>query len=198
MMKQVGEETKEEGQAVNNQDKPTEEVEIGQENAKGKAKSRSGNRNKQVDCKVCHRKMRSDAFKRHMFTHQKIITLEEDEMREEIRRRKQERDTGEERRRIARRIADEEGISLEDCGLDVSNNTLNQGREEDLEEIMLKNNQSYQEMIERGKRITGIIRKGTVCEGSLSREHKHALDLYRKERSLQFFLKLNSNHGIES
>ena len=66
--------------------------------------------------------------------------------------------------------------------------TLNQEQtEEEEEEDMFKDYQSYQQMIARGRRITAIIRKGPICEGSLSCVRKQALDLYRKEMSLQDF-----------
>ena len=116
-----------------------------------------------------------------MLTHQKLFTVPEGEMREEIRRRKQVRHTREKQEQIIRKIAEEEGLHLEYCGINVPNNTLNQDKaEEDLEEIMLKNNRQYQDMIECGNKIATVMSKGDVCEGSLTREHKHALDLYRK------------------
>ena len=49
---------------------------------------------------------------------------------------------------------------------------------------MLRDNQHYLEKIERGEGIANIINKGTIREGSLSRERKEALYLYRKEQQL--------------
>ena len=48
-------------------------------------KSRSADRHKRVECKVCFRKMRSNNIKRHMKTHKKL--LNQVEMHEEIERR---------------------------------------------------------------------------------------------------------------
>merc|ERR1711895_378553 len=45
------------------------------------------NRNKKLQCKVCGRCVRSDHMKRHARTHQDILTMSEDEAREELRRR---------------------------------------------------------------------------------------------------------------
>ena len=52
-------------------------------------KSLSTDRHRQVECNVCLRKMRSDTLKRHMRKHREIHTLDEDEIRDEIKRRKQ-------------------------------------------------------------------------------------------------------------
>ena len=72
MAEQSGEETQEVQQEFRDQDKPTY-VELGQENAKGKANPRSADRYKQVECKGCFRKMRSNHLKRHMRTHPKVM-----------------------------------------------------------------------------------------------------------------------------
>ena len=75
----------------------------------GKTKSRSADRHKTIECTVCFRKMRTDHLIRHMRTHQKIFTLKEDEMRNEIRRFKQVRDERENQERATQKIAEEEG-----------------------------------------------------------------------------------------
>ena len=186
-MKQSGEGKKEEQQQIRDEDKPTE-GELIQENVKRETNPRSenvkakktANRNKQAECKVCCRKIRSDNLTRHMKTHQKLLTVEENDMREEIRRRNQLRHMREEHER-------EEGLPSEYCDINVPNDKLNQDEtEEDLNE-MLKDKLRYKEMIERGGRIASYIIENDVPEGSLTRERKHALDLYRKERSLQDF-----------
>ena len=51
-----------------------------QGNAMVKTKPQSTNRHKRVKCNVCLRKMRSDNLKRHTQTHQKLHTLDEEEM----------------------------------------------------------------------------------------------------------------------
>ena len=42
--------------------------------------------------------------------------------------------------------------------------------------------QKYLENIELGKQVNNIIDKGVILEGSLIKERKYALDLYRKQR----------------
>ena len=71
-----------------------------QECAMPKVKSLSKNRRRQVECKVCLRKMRSDHLKRHMLTHRELHTLDEDEIRDEIKRRKQLRERMEYREQL--------------------------------------------------------------------------------------------------
>ena len=117
MMEQNGEETQE-GQQFTDQ-APT--------------KAQSLNRNKQVECKVCFRKMRSDTVKRHMQTHQELMecvvcvrkvhanlfkrhmlkhrklhTLDENEMRDEIKWRKQSRENRTECELLIRQIGGED------------------------------------------------------------------------------------------
>ena len=74
---------------------------------------RKRNRNKQVECKVCLRKMRSDHLKRHMLKHRELNTLDEDEIRDEIKRRMKLRETREDREQLVRQIAEEEGLPPE-------------------------------------------------------------------------------------
>ena len=50
---------------------------------------------------------------------------------------------------------------------------------------MLKDNQAYVKKITRGKRIFYTLNNGFVCQGSLSRERKEALNLYPKEHQLR-------------
>ena len=54
---------------------------------KSKKRARTENRNKHVECDVCFREMRSDTLKRHMLQHQELPTLDEDEIRNEMKRR---------------------------------------------------------------------------------------------------------------
>ena len=60
-----------------------------EENASArKTNTQSADRHRQLECKVCFRKMRSDILKRHMKTHRKLYTLDEEEIRDEIKQRK--------------------------------------------------------------------------------------------------------------
>ena len=59
-----------------------------QETTIPKPKPQSTDRHKQVECKVCLRKMLSNNLKQHMLKHRELHSLDKDEIREEIKRRK--------------------------------------------------------------------------------------------------------------
>ena len=71
-----------------------------------------------------------------------------------------------------------EDIDISNCIETQSSSTLTQS----LEGELLKENQDYLDKLDLGKQIAQIINKGTVLEESLSRDRKHALDLYRKQK----------------
>ena len=60
---------------------------------KNKKRVRTKTKNKQVECQVCLRKMRSDTLKRHMRKHREIHTLDEDKIHDEIKCPKQTLET---------------------------------------------------------------------------------------------------------
>ena len=60
-----------------------------QEEAK-KKRFRTEARNKEIECNVCLRKMRSDHIKRHMRKHRDLYSLDEGDIREEIKERKRQ------------------------------------------------------------------------------------------------------------
>ena len=147
-----------------------------------KKRTRSEARNKNVECMICLRKMRSDNMKRHMRKHRDIYSLDEKDMREEIKERKRQYDNKEARKRLVREIALQENAPMscieEDQGSD--GNTLVE--EERLEEEMRRDNQKYLQNIELGKKISDIVDKGVIREESLTKERKVALVLYRKQQ----------------
>ena len=155
-------------------------MELIQENAKAETNPQPADRHKQAECKVCCRKMRSDNLTRHMKTHQKLLTVEENDMREEIRRRNQLRYTREEQER-------EEGLPPSEYCDTPSTIPFVLRNGKNVREEMQLNRKENVANIELGKEFATYIIEDNIPEGSLSREHKLALDLYRKERSLQDF-----------
>ena len=135
-------------------------------------------RHKKIQCKVCGRCVRSDHMKRHARTHQDILTMSEDEAREELRRRNDCFLEREEKFQKLEEIAQQEEIDISNCIETQSTPVTTQS----LEEELLKENQEHLDKLELGKQIARIINKGTVLEESLSRDRKHALDLYRKQK----------------
>ena len=60
-------------------------------------KLRSKDRHKTIECSTCLRKMKSQNLKRHMKTHRDIHHLEDNELRNEIKRRKKIHEINKER-----------------------------------------------------------------------------------------------------
>ena len=124
-------------------------------------KPQSAERHKQVECNVCLRKMRSDNLKRHMLKHRELHTLDEGEMRDEIKLIKKLRETREEREQLVRQIADEEGrLPPEYCDIETSDTQDSNPVEEEL----LNDDQTYTRKIGRGKTICNILEQGSARE----------------------------------
>ena len=115
-----------------------------------------------------------------MRKHRDLYSLAENDMREEIQGRKRQYENRMEKIRMVKEIAQQEEAPLE-CIEEVEKTSPSESLET-LETEMLKDNQNYLEMIEHGKDIDTIIYKGIVREESLTKERKHSLDLYRKQR----------------
>ena len=113
-------------------------------------------RHRQVRCTICSRSMRSDILKRHQLIHKDILSMTEEEVREELRARDAARVSREERRQKVEEIAQQEGIPIDLCI---------ESREDafiitSLENEMLQDNQEYLDKIELGERVATIIDKG--------------------------------------
>ena len=141
-------------------------------------RKRSGNRNKILKCKLCFRSMRSDTLKRHMKTHQKLHALDEEEMRNEIKRRKKLYKTKEERVKLMKKVIEEEHLPLE-C---VDENELDSNSLMSLEKEMEQDDTSYEEKLQRGKEVCNIMGKRGFRQESLSRNNMEALIAYRKQK----------------
>ena len=134
-------------------------------------------RHKKVSCFVCGRSMRSDVLKRHSQTHKDLISMSEEEAREELKTRHALQLQREEKRQKVEEIAHREGIPIPKEIIEASIFDA-----ENLRDDLLKDNQLYLEKIELGKKIATIIDEGVVREDSLTRDRKLSLDLYRKQR----------------
>ena len=114
-------------------------------------------RHKKVRCLVCGKYIRSDNLKRHQRIHKDILTMNEDEVREELTARHAVSLAREEKRQKIKEMARKEGIPL-------SKDIIDNGDDGDLEEDLLKDNQVYLERIELGKKNAAILDKGVICE----------------------------------
>ena len=137
------------------------------------------NGNKNIKCMVCSRFIRSDHMKRHTKTHKDILSLGEEEARQELRSRHEVQMQREEKRQKLEEIAQQEGIPANLC-TDISTTSFMLDHK-NLKEELLHDNQIYLDKIELGNQIATIIDEGTVREESLKNHHKEALELYRKQ-----------------
>ena len=138
------------------------------------------NGNKKVQCMICSRSILSDHLKRHARTHKDILTMTEDEVREELRIRKSSHLQREANRQKVIKIAQQENIPIECCS--VANTPVSMLDTPSLREDMLRDNKIYLYKIEIGKQISSIMDEGIVQEDSLTRDRKEALELFRKQR----------------
>ena len=148
------------------------------------AAAAAAGRYKQTECHVCLRKMRPDNLKRNMLKHRELHNLDEEEIRDEIKRRKKLRETREAREQLVRQIADEEGFPHEYCDIDTPDT------EEGplpVEEELIKDDQTYTGKIERGMAIWKILEQGSMREDSLSlsKDNREALKIYRKNTPMR-------------
>ena len=135
-------------------------------------------RHNKVRCLVCGRCMRSNNLKRHMKIHKELLSMPENEAREEIRVRHAAEIEREAKRQKFIELALQEGVSIPKEIMQASP-AFDTGN---LEESMLKDNREYLKKIELGMQITLIIDEEDIHEESLRKDYKHALDLYRKQR----------------
>ena len=139
-------------------------------------------RHKTVCCTVCSKYMSSANFKRHMRKHRDLYSLDENDIRGEIKERKRQYENREERKRLVREIALQENAPIA-CIEDQACTINTPVDSEHLEEDMLQDNQKYIDTIDLGKQVNSVIDKAVVQEESLSKPRKDALDLYRKQKA---------------
>ena len=150
-----------------------------QESIISEVKSHSKDRHKQVECQVCLCKMRCDNLKRHMLKHRELHTLDENEIRDEIKRRKKLLETKEDHEQLIRQIAAEEWLQPEHCDIDTAD-VLNpiSVKKQLIDDALI-----YRRKIERGNIITAVLEEGRVPEDSLSKDNREVLQIYRKQMS---------------
>ena len=134
------------------------------------------NRNSSVQCTVCKKWLRSDNLKRHLKTHADLLELSEDKLKEELRSRHAHQLEREAKQQQIKEIANAEGLPIPQEIQDTQ--PLDK---DDLREVLSRNNQRYLEKIELGKNISTILDEGVVQEDSLSKEHRSALEIYRRQ-----------------
>lgn len=134
---------------------------------------------KTVLCKFCGRWMQDNNMKRHMKTHADLTVMkDENDIREEIRKRKLVKDEQVVQMRKVAKIATAEGASPS-C-YEQSFQTTKSSIPADFDEELLQYNTIYLEKMERGKKIHEALIKGIVIEDALPKQFREALEIYRK------------------
>ena len=135
-------------------------------------------RHKKVECDVCSKLMRSDNLKRHKQTHRDLLSLPDDEIKNELETRQEIKKKREEKIQKIEEIAKENNLAIPD--------EITSRKRESVDKIAdvrtrcLQNQQLYLEKIELGKQVATIIENGDVIYESLGKIDKEAFDTYRK------------------
>ena len=132
------------------------------------------NRNKVVSCKVCKKWMRSDTIKTHMKMHKDLLSLPEEELKEELRIRHTAQLEREVKRKRIEEIAVEEGLSIPQEVITIDKETIRK-------EILIEN-QQYNAKIELGRIVADVIDEEKINEQSVNKEKQESLRLFRNQR----------------
>ena len=138
------------------------------------AHTMNSNRNKQVACKICYRKMRSDVLQRHMKVHE-IHFLDEGEatfnqlcknkVNEAMKKPLVDSEANQEMNYDSQRPSKRK---IEDFDAEGAK----------LRKYLNKHNDEYNRKIVLGKEVYKILGEGNIQEASLPKEMKEALTLY--------------------
>ena len=114
-----------------------------------------------------------------MKTHKDLLKLSEEELEEELRTRHQNQLAEAEKQQKRQKVAD----IAKNIGVPVPEEVGDSESldKDDLRDLLSRNNRLYLGQIELGKNISSILDEGVVREESLTKEHKLALDIYRRE-----------------
>ena len=124
------------------------------DNMESTAKRQNGH--KTVRCTVCWKYMRSDNLNRHLRTHKDILSMTDEEAREELKERHELHKQRVEGMRRITKLSLEENIPIELCR-DLMTPGLSPEIKRDTREEMILNKQEYLEKIELGKEVAACI-----------------------------------------
>ena len=144
-------------------------------------------KNKQVNCKVCYREMRSDNVKRHMKLHLKLqpVTTGNEEMCRELLLELvdqivdpvQEDTERKEKHVNSAQEHSERKRKFEEPSKFFNNNPYL----EKLKKVALHQQEEYEEKVNLGRNLYKILHEGVVTEESFPKDWKDALDIYMKQ-----------------
>ena len=137
-------------------------------------------RNRKVTCLVCGKCMRSDTLKAHSLVHTKLLSLPEDEIKEELKAchaAKLERESQAAKVRKLEEIAVEEGLMSPQ-----QPDTERSPDKETLRKDILERKQKFHAKMEFGGMVASIIAEEDADEQYLSPEQRDALKLFRRQQ----------------
>ena len=140
--------------------------------------SKMQNRNRKAECDVCNKLMRSDNLKRHKQTHKDLLSLPDNEIKNELKARQEIKKKQEEKIRKIQEIARENNLAIPEEITSKKHEYVDQI--DDVHTRCLQNHQLYLKKIELGKQVATIIENGEAAYKSLGKIDKEALDTYRK------------------
>ena len=117
--------------------------------------------------------MRSDHLKRHKETHKDLLSLHDDEIKEELKTQQEIKKKQKEKLQRIKEIAQENE-------LEIPEEYRNRESVDNVRTRCLRNHQLYLEKIELGKQVATIIESGEVIYESLGKRDKEAFETYRR------------------
>ena len=153
----------------------------------GVIKRKSTNRHKKVKCYICNKTMQSNNLNRHIVNkHKYIYSMDEDEARKEIVKRKSVNQNNEIKQLNIERIVKEEGATIECFAQETKLHSLVPLQRRDPQEVrhcLLIGQREYSQKIELGKIVYNILTEGDVALDSLGKEYRDAMKAYMNKKS---------------
>ena len=117
-------------------------------------------RHKQVECDVCGKPMRYDTLKRHKKTHKDLLSLPDNEIKDELKSRQEIKKKQEEKIQKVVEIARENNLAIPE---EIVNKKRESAEEiDDVYATCLRSQQLYLEKIELGKQVATIVESRKV------------------------------------
>ena len=114
--------------------------------------SRSRNRNKMFQCKICDKSVRSDNLRRHLRTHKNLMTASTKESCEEIRARYMATlERGEKQKEVC-----QEGVPSDSC-TEATSSSPAALADTDFRDFLLQNSRIYRDSIDLGEKVADIL-----------------------------------------
>ena len=130
--------------------------------------SKTQNRHRKVECDVCSKRMRSDHLKRHKKIHKDLLSIPDDKLKAELKRRQKIKKQQEEKIQKVVEIVKENDLALPEEIVSKKSELIE--KIDDVRTKCLQSQQLYLEKIELGKQIANIVETGEVMYEALGKE----------------------------